>query len=322
VITTVLIGADDPLRERVRALLDASEARGPLVVIDDPTTAGPDLKTSLDGADELVLLSGGLDGTRAVLDAAGSAAINRLVVLSTATVYGAWDTNPVPLTEDATLRPNPDLEFAVRGAERERLVAEWRAEHPSATVAVLRPATPGAEGVTGWLADGLRAAASVRAAGPDDPPAQFVHLDDLAAAVVVALEKSIDGPRNVAPDGWIAGEEVRALLGGPRVRVPAAIAKRTAVLRWRLGVAPAPPGLVPYTVHPWVVANDRLRSDGWVPAHSNEEALVAGTPASPWANVSPQRRQELALGAAVAAIAGVAVGAFVLIRRARRRSRT
>ena len=316
--TTVLIGADDALGARVRALLAASVSRRPLVVIDDPTAAGPDLKAKLEGADELVLLSGGLEGTRGVLDAAGSVGINRIVVLSTATVYGAWDTNPVPLTEDATLRPNPDLDFAVRAAERERLVAEWRGEHPSATVAVLRPATPVAEGVSGWLADGLRAAASVRAAGPDDPPAQFVHLDDLAAAVVVALEKGIDGPRNVAPDGWIAGDEVRALLGGPRVRVPSAIAKRMAVLRWRLGVAPAPPGLVPYTVHPWVVANDRLRAEGWVPAHSNEEALVAGTTASPWANVSPQRRQELALGAAVVGIAGIVTGVLLLIRRARR----
>jgi hypothetical protein len=183
---------------------------------------------------------------------------------------------------------------------------------------VLRPATPVAEGVTGWLADGLRAAAAVRAAGPEDPPAPFLHLDDLAKAVAVALGQGLDGPHNVAPDGWIAGDEVRALLGGPRVRLPNAIAKQISAMRWRLGVAPAPPGLVPFTVHPWVVANDRLRAAGWVPAYSNEEALVAGTPASPWANVSPQRRQELALGAAVISLAGIVTGLLLLIRRARR----
>jgi nucleoside-diphosphate-sugar epimerase len=319
VTTTVLIGASDALGVRVKALLAALPGRGSLVVVDDVTGAGPDLKARLDGAEELVLLSGSLEVTRAALDAAGSVGVARVVVLSSATVYGAWDTNPIPLTEDATLRPNPDLDFAVRGAERERLVAEWRAEHPSSTVAVLRPATPVAEGVTGWLADGLRAAAAVRAAGPEDPPAQFLHLDDLAKAVAVAIGQGLDGPHNVAPDGWIAGDDVRALLGGPRVRLPKGIAKRISALRWRLGVAPAPPGLVPFTVHPWVVANDRLRAAGWVPAYSNEEALVAGTPASPWANVSPQRRQELALGAAVVGLAGIAAAAVLLIRRARRR---
>ncbi|MEY2592245.1 MAG: hypothetical protein QOJ67_4229 [Acidimicrobiaceae bacterium] len=317
--STVLIGGNDALGERVRALLAAAPGRGPAVLIDDETATGPDLKAVLDDADELILLAGGLDVTKAVLDAAGSVGMTRLVVLSSATVYGAWATNPVPLTEDATLRPNPDLDFAVRAAERERLVAEWRGEHPSATVAVLRAATPVAEGASGWLSDGLRAAASVRAAGPDDPPAQFLHLDDLATAVVLALSKGLDGPRNVAPDGWIGGEEVRALIGGPRVRVPNAVAKRMAVLRWRLGGAPAPPGLVPYTVHPWVIANDRMRAAGWAPSYSNEEALVAGTPASPWSTISPQRRQELALGGAVVGIAGTVTGVLLALRRARRK---
>src|SRR5207253_10338763 len=121
------------------------------------------------------------------------------------------------------------------------------------------------------------------------------------------------------PVGWIGCDEVRPRLGGPGVRVPNAIAKRISALRWRLGVSPAPPGLVPYTVHPWVVANDRLRAAGWVPAYSNEEALVAGTSASPWANVSPQRRQELALGAAVLGLAGIVTALVLLTRRSRRK---
>ena len=49
--------------------------------------------------------------------------------------------------------------------------------------------------------------------GEDDPPAQFLHLDDLASAVVLAAEQQLDGVYNVAPDGWVAGERVRALAG-------------------------------------------------------------------------------------------------------------
>ena len=56
----------------------------------------------------------------------------RFVLLSSATVYGAWANNPVPLTEAATLRPNPELEFAVRAAERERIASDWKDEHPGA----------------------------------------------------------------------------------------------------------------------------------------------------------------------------------------------
>ena len=47
---TVLIGANDALGVRVKALLAALPGRGPLVVVDDVTAAGPDLKARLDGA--------------------------------------------------------------------------------------------------------------------------------------------------------------------------------------------------------------------------------------------------------------------------------
>ena len=63
-------------------------------------------------------------------------------------------------------------------------------------------------------------------------------------------------------------------------------------------------------MHPWVIANDRLKAEGWEPASSNEEAYVGAHRAGPWATLSPRRRQELALGAAgVAVLGGVAVGA-------------
>jgi hypothetical protein len=37
--------------------------------------------------------------------------------------------------------------------------------------------------------------------------------------------------------------------------------------------------VLPYLVHPWVVANDRLRDAGWAPRHTNEEALLLAMPA-------------------------------------------
>ena len=34
---------------------------------------------------------------------------------------------------------------------------------------------------------------------------------------------------------------------------------------WVLGLGDVPPGVVPYLVHPWVVANDALKAHGWQP---------------------------------------------------------
>jgi hypothetical protein len=113
---------------------------------------------------------------------------------------------------------------------------------------------------------------------------------------------------------------LRALAGGPTVRLPDRVASRMADLRGRLLLTPQRPGLVPYARHPWVVANDRLRAEGWAPSYTNEEAYLAVAPARRWATVSPRRRQELALGgAAVAAAAIVAGGAALAWRTLRRR---
>ena len=73
-------------------------------------------------------------------------------------------------------------------------------------------------------------------------------------------------------------------------------------------------------LHPWVVAADRLRAEGWTPAVSNEEACVEAHEAGPWATLSPRRRQEIALGVAGVGLVGIVVGAVVVIRRLLRRA--
>ena len=318
--TVVLSGAADPLGRRVAVAVRRIDGIDRIVTLDHHELLGPDLKTRIEGASAVVHLDGGLDETRALLDAAGPVGERHVVLLSSATVYGAWSNNPVPLTEDAPLRPNHELDFAVRAAERERLASEWKREHPGTTVAVLRPTVSVAPDANGWLARALRETSAVRAAEPDDPPGQFVHLDDLAGAIALALDQRLDGPFNVSPDGWIGGEQLRALAAVPPVRLPLRMVRRLALLRARLDPSSASPGLLPYTMHPWVVANDRIKAAGWVPAYSNEEAYVDAHPPAPWSTVSPQRRQELALAGLAAVVIGAIVGAVVLVRRASRRA--
>ena len=171
------------------------------------------------------------------------------------------------------------------------------------------------------MAWALAEAASIRA-GEVDPPAQFVHLDDLASAVDLARRARLDGPYNVAPDGWIAGDTVRALKGaGPRLRLSPKVAGRLEQLRWRFRQGKSSVGLLSFAAYPWVVANDRLRAAGWVPRRTNEQAYVAGTDARWWTTLSPKRRQELSLTASAAVLALVGGIVTLIVRRAVRRAR-
>ncbi|MFP3906113.1 MAG: NAD-dependent epimerase/dehydratase family protein [Acidimicrobiales bacterium] len=341
----VLTGSSGALGSRVATRLLASSSSAPVIGLDlVPGTCEPserfherhfdlatdDLVPHLEQADTLIHLASvlaagpgrddsGVDVelTERVLAAAGAADVHQVVLVSSATVYGAWPDNPIPLTEDSPVQPNPGFAFAEDKARIEHLAERHRGEHPRARVAVLRPTTTLAEESASWVASALLPAAGLRA-GEFDPPVQFLHFDDLASAAVLVAEQRCDGAFNVAPDGWIPPDAMRALAGIPRPRVPVAIAGRFVATRWRLGLSSTPPQILPWIMHPWVVANDRLRSLGWVPTHTNEEAYVAGTSPGPLDTLSPKRRQELAIGAAAAGVVASCAAGVGILRRVRR----
>jgi nucleoside-diphosphate-sugar epimerase len=337
-----ITGVSGLLGQRLLALLDAHGAAARVVGIDmrepprrsrglhfhlvDLTTA--DLAPMLTGVDTVVHLAAivgpipdedlarrvNVDGTRQVLDAASKAGVRKVVRASSAAVYGAWPNNPVPLTEDAPLRPNPGFAPAQHDAECERLLGEWHDAHAGTVGTVLRIApVVGAGAHTLWArVVAGRAPVSVRGA---DPPVQVVHVDDAASALALAVTDDLEGVFNVAADGWLAHDE--ALAVAPHRRPPAVpeeVAERALRAMWATGVGDAPPSVLPYLMHPWVIANDRLQARGWSPRHTNEEAvLLAGDPDA--------RRRPLPWIAAVAALLSGAAGAtWWLTRRHHRRN--
>ncbi|HEX3539080.1 MAG TPA: NAD-dependent epimerase/dehydratase family protein [Acidimicrobiales bacterium] len=265
-----------------------------------------------------------LAALRRVLNEAGRAGVRRLVHVSSATVYGAWPDNPIPLAEDAALRPNPGFAYAVQKAEAERMVAEWADQHPDVKVAILRPSV-----TVGSSSPALyQALAGTRSPQAEESirPMQFLDVEDLAGAVVFAWDHQLVGVYNVAPDGWLTHDQARAIVGGvARLRLPGRLAGTVASVGWRVLRTGTPTEALPYSIHPWVVANDRLRAAGWVPQRSNEEALVSSDDRSHWSDLSPSRRQELALVAAaggmLAMLAGAVAGVAAVLGRARRRRR-
>jgi nucleoside-diphosphate-sugar epimerase len=302
VLSVVVTGAGTPLGRRVVALLDHDH-----LVTDD---VSPD-------ADVVVHLSP--TTTHAVLDALGNMPLTGFVLLSSATVYGAWADNPVPITEDAAIRPNPGVHEAAQYAEAERLVATWALEHPGVAVAVLRPATVIAPEADGWLADALTGQTTVRPARPE-PDRQFVHVDDLAAAVALAVRAKLDGVFNVAPSGGVAADVVREL-GRWRLTVPMPrrLAAAASQWAWAVRLSPVAPAALPLVEHSWMVASDRIQAAGWVPRYTSEEAVVAGRSPSWWREMSPGQRQTAALVATGAVAASVAAAIAAAVVRARRR---
>jgi nucleoside-diphosphate-sugar epimerase len=302
-MTTVAIsGAEGALRSRI------SEALTQLFDQVISFTFGLD-EVSLTEVESVIHLAFSEDSDQrnliGLLELASEAEISRLVVVSSAMVYGAWPNNSVPLSEDAAVRPNPESTFAVHQADAERTALEWADLNPDRQVTILRPTAVASPNASGLIGEALLAAAPIRTRR-DDPPQQFVHLDDLATAVATVVQLEDSGVFNVAPDGWLTAREVRDLVGArPTIRLPIPLPGRLDRYVARRVGHQAPTGLLPYTRYPWVVANDRLRSTGWVPRYGNDQVFVAADAGMPWDSMNAKQRQNVSLGLGATAVIGL-----------------
>ncbi|HET9728738.1 MAG TPA: NAD-dependent epimerase/dehydratase family protein, partial [Acidimicrobiia bacterium] len=151
----VVTGVSGFLGQRLLPLLDASPAVDHVVGLDvrDPARRARkldfhrvdlltrDLVPFLRGAstvvhlaavgaptlDEALLTRVNVDGTSAMLAAAAATDVHKIVRPSSTAIYGAWPNNPLPLTEEAPLRPNTGFLPALLDAECERRLVEWSA---------------------------------------------------------------------------------------------------------------------------------------------------------------------------------------------------
>jgi UDP-glucose 4-epimerase len=224
--------------------------------------------------DEAAMYDVDVNGTQYVLEAASEAGVGHVLVTSSTTAYGAFADNPVPLTEDDPVRGAPEFSYARDKAESDRLCQLWALEHPDRVMTIVRPCIVFGPDVDNyivrlWLRQPFHAEL-----GRGDPPLQFVHVDDVAEALILLLAGRHPGAFNVAADGYITVREASDLLGLKSRRVPYGAYKRLAAGMWRTRVSEAPAGQIEFVVHPWVASNQKLKdATGWSPRWTSREVF-------------------------------------------------
>lgn len=253
-----------------------------------------------------------------IATATAAAGASRLVVGTSATVYGARADNPLPLPEDAPLRAVRDVGVVGDLLAVEEVIDDARRVHPGLECTVVRPATVVGPGIDTVLTRHFEAPRLLTVKGAR-PAWQFCHIDDLAAAVVTVVTHGLGPVVTVGADGWLTQHEVEVLTGMRRVELTEAVALGTASRLHRVGILPAPASELTYAVYPWVVDSRTARAAGWRPAYDNTTCVgvllesIKGRHALAGRRVN---RKEAALGAASAAVA--LVGTAAALRRARR----
>ena len=102
----------------------------------------------------------------------------------------------------------------------------------------------------------------------------MVHADDVARAIVAAIEGDASGAFNLAADGAVGGREIAAALGARAVRVPRGLPRLAVAAAWHTHLGPLDPSWVDMAVQAPQMATGRARATlGWRPEHDAVDVL-------------------------------------------------
>ena len=216
-----------------------------------------------------------LDGMMSVLAASRAAKVSSFIYLSSHTVYGAHGDNPVPITEDAPLRPSLAFQYSNDKALCEGVVQKFAAESPEVNVTVLRTCVVMGPGADNYITRAFFKPVLLGVMGYD-PPLQFVHEDDLAKLLRLVVMEPCPGTFNVAGEGVVYYSRLAHLAQRKLLFLPSAMAYPLTQLAWKLGIQKeAPAAGLDFIRYPIVVSTGKLKKEtGFQFFYTSEDALA------------------------------------------------
>lgn len=203
-------------------------------------------------------------GSRHVFHAARRCGVRRLIHLSSAAVYGSG----IDLTETAPYDPLPGFLYARHKAEIERML-----EHEVPECVRLRPHAILGPHAQPLLRQLLHQPCYVSMPDPQ-PRLQCVHEEDVVQALLLALERDVTGPFNLAvADSFSFRDVIRARrrFSAP---LPRSVARMGVRLAWRVSGWGGEPSWVDGLSSTLLLDCSRARKElGWQSAHNAASAL-------------------------------------------------
>lgn len=191
-------------------------------------------------------------GTQKLLDLSEKYGIRRVIVLSTYHVYGAVAYNPALIDESAPLKSAGLSADLVDSVELENLANIYLWRYPELNITILRPCNIVGPGVRNSMSSLLGSERAPVLAG-FSPMMQFIHIDDMADAIVLAWQKPVKGVFNVAPQDWVAYQQALKLCGCKKMPLPSVPPVIPKAISKILNLRSFPPYLLSFFKYPVVI---------------------------------------------------------------------
>jgi UDP-glucose 4-epimerase len=202
--------------------------------------------------------------------------LERLVVKSSAEVYGSSSRDPAMFAEEMSAKRLPRSGYGKDVLEVEGYVRGFARRRPDVTVTLLRNANTLSSYTSSPLAEYFRLTPVPRVLG-FDARLQLLHYDDLVAVLHHAALAGVHGTFNVAGDGVVMMSQAIRKLGRATVPLPAfAMASLGSLVRQaHLGLADFTPEQLRFLTYGRGVDTTRMRTVlGFEPRYTTEQALV------------------------------------------------
>ena len=214
-------------------------------------------------------------GSLHVMNAAAAAGVRKLVVTSTAQVYGPHPDNPGFLGEEHPLRPHREAHALRDRAEMEGLLRVFAQRHRDLVVTSLRPAWIMGPSFESAVTRRFESSRVVTLLGYD-PLMQFLHEEDWLDAVELAIERDAPGAWNLAGDGVLPLSTLLRLAGKSSLPLPHPLVYRAAQLDSLARTGDSPAAFYDHLRFGWVVDTRRAREQlGFEPVYTTQEAWMS-----------------------------------------------
>lgn len=200
---------------------------------------------------------GNVRGTLQLFDHCINHGVQKLVVVSTGDVYGAFPENPYYMDEDSPLaasRAYPAIRDLV---EMDTLASAFLWRYPHVRTCVVRPVNTLGPTVHSTIAQYFRQRRIPTVMG-FDPMLQFIHEEDVSEAIALALEHGLQGVFNVVGPGAVPLHTAIREIRGRALSVPEPILRSIFARLSDLGVIPFPPGVIDYLKFPITLSGERF----------------------------------------------------------------